>query len=71
MPCTCASDISSPPKPPTKLYVGTPTAACCSAEFTFVNTVPSAPNDTSFSSTPTAFAPRSASAMSALGMGRR
>ncbi len=54
-----------------KLYVGTRTPACCSAEFTLVNTVPSAPNETSFSSTPTAFAPASASAMSTLGMGRR
>ena len=54
-----------------KLKVGTRTPAWCSAEFTFVNTVPSAPNDTSFSKTPTARAPQSASAMSALGIGRR
>ena len=54
-----------------KLYVGTRAPACCSAEFTLVYTVPSAPNETSFSSTPTAFAPASAVATSTLGIGRR
>ena len=53
-----------------KLNVGIVHPACWSAEFTFVNTVPSAPKEISFSSTPTAAAPASASAISFAGKGR-